>query len=277
VAGNTWARHGDADVDDLRYGANVFVAADTVIGPTFLSVGWAEGGRTAEWIRANDEFRRRILRQLEESGPLSSRDIPDSAAVPWASTGWTNDRNVTQMLQFLSSRGEIAVAGRRGRQRLWDLAERVYPPSDTLPWRDAEPLLQERRRRSLGVWLERGELRVHPEANDEPVPKRTTLLSPFDRLIHDRDRADALWGFFYRLEMYVPKAKRQYGYYVLPVLHGDKIVGRIDPVFDRKARVLTVNAVYPEDGVRFPQAALERALRSLGRWLGAEKISGPRR
>ena len=85
------------------------------------------------------------------------------------------------------------------------------------------------------------------------MPKRTTLLSPFDRLIHDRDRAEALWGFFYRLEMYVPKAKRQYGYYVLPVLHGDRIVGRIDPVFDRKSRVLTVNAVYPEDGVRFPK------------------------
>ena len=77
--------------------------------------------------------------------------------------------------------------------------------------------------------------------------------------------------------MYVPKAKREYGYYVLPILHGDRIVGRIDPVFDRKTRVLRVNAVYPEDGVRFPTAALERVLRSLGRWLGAEKISGLRR
>ena len=75
----------------------------------------------------------------------------------------------------------------------------------------------------------------------------------------------------------MPKAKREYGYYVLPILHGDRIVGRIDPVFDRKTRVLTVNAVYPEDGLRFPIAALERALRSLGRWLGAEKISGLRR
>jgi len=109
------------------------------------------------------------------------------------------------------------------------------------------------------------------------VPKRTTVLSPFDRLIHDRDRAEALWGFFYRLEMYVPKAKRQYGYYVLPVLHGDRIVGRIDPVFDRKSRVLTVNAVYTEDGVRFPQTGLQRALKSLAKFVGAEEISVLRR
>jgi len=141
-----------------------------------------------------------------------------------------------------------------------------------VPLRDAERLLGEKRKRSLGVWLERGELRVHPEADDEPVPTRTTLLSPFDRLIHDRDRVEALWGFFYRLEMYVPKDKRQYGYYVLPILHGDRIVGRVDPFFDRKSRVLRVNAVYPEDGVRFPKTGLQRVLKSLARFLDAEQV-----
>ena len=133
-----------------------------------------------------------------------------------------------------------ADRGRRARPRAAALgSRRARLAGDARPCRceRRERLLDEKRKRSLGVWLERGELRVHPEANDEPVPKRTTLLSPFDRLIHDRDRAEALWGFFYRLEMYVPKAKRQYGYYVLPVLHGDRIVGRIDPVFDRKSRV----------------------------------------
>ena len=83
------------------------------------SVGWP---RRLEWIKANDGFRRRVLDLLGTSGPLASRDIPDTSEVSWESTGWTNERNVTQLLEFLAYRGEVAVAGRRGRQRLWDLA-----------------------------------------------------------------------------------------------------------------------------------------------------------
>ncbi len=230
------------------------------------------------FMREQSSLRNYILRELERRGPLPSRELEhDSTRFHERTVWWGTRAQLVWMLELLALRGRIAVAGRDRGQRLWDLAGRVWPETETVPLRDAERLLDEKRKRSLGVWLERGELRVHPDANDEPVPTRTTLLSPFDRLIHDRNRAESLWGFFYRLEMYVPKAKREYGYYVLPVLHGDRIVGRIDPVFDRKTRVLTVNAVYPEDGVRFPKGALDRTLTSLGRWLGAEKISGPRR
>jgi uncharacterized protein YcaQ len=115
-----------------------------------------------------------------------------------------------------------------------------------------------------------GRWEVHPEADARPVPARTTFLSPFDRLVHDRDRAEALWGFRYRLEMYVPKAKREYGYYVLPILRGDRLIGRIDPVFDRKAGVLRVNAVYWEPGVK--PVSLETPLRRLAGFIGADTI-----
>jgi uncharacterized protein YcaQ len=94
---------------------------------------------------------------------------------------------------------------------------------------------------------------------------RTTFLSPFDRLVHDRDRAHALWDFFYRLEMYVPKAKRQFGYYVLPILRGDRVVGRIEPVHDRRQGRLHVVGTWWEGKPH----AIDRPLASLARWLGA--------
>ena len=226
-----------------------------------------------EFMREQSSLRNYVLRELERRGPLPSRELEHKSARAHERTTWWGTRaQLTWMLELLAYRGKIAVAGRDRGHRLWDLAERWWPDTETVPLREAKQLMAEKRKRALGVWLERGALRVHPEATDGPAPKRTTLLSPFDRLIHDRDRAEALWNFFYRIEIYVPKAKREYGYYVLPVLHGDRIVGRIDPTFDRKSRVLTVNKVYPEDGVRFPHTGLRRALNSLGRFLGAEQI-----
>ncbi|HEX9416130.1 MAG TPA: crosslink repair DNA glycosylase YcaQ family protein [Gaiellaceae bacterium] len=230
-----------------------------------------------DFMKEQASLRRYVLRELERRGPLPSRELEHRAARhPDRHVWWGTRAQLTWMLELLHRRGQITVAGRQNGQRLWDLAERWWPETETVPLREAEQRLAEKRRRALGVWLERGEWRAHPDAADGPVPTRTTLLSPFDRLIHDRDRAEALWGFFYRLEMYVPKAKREYGYYVLPILHGDRIVGRLDPAYDRRARRLVVKAIYPEDGVRFPARAVERAVRSLGRFLGAEEIVLPR-
>ena len=79
---------------------------------------------------------------------------------------------------------------------------------------------------------------------------RSTLLSPFDNLIHDRERTALLFGLDYRMEIYVPKAKRRYGYYAMPLLHGDRFVARVDPAVDRAAGRLVLNAVHAEDGVR---------------------------
>ena len=212
-----------------------------------------------------------MLGELERRGPLLSRELVDTSVRTWKSGGWYGSRNVTVMLELLEGRGAVAIVGRRGGHRLWDLAERWFPPVDPPPLDEAERVLAEKRWRALGVRLARdGSWEVHPEADDGPVPTRTTFLSPFDRLVHDRDRTESLWGFRYRLEMYVPKAKREYGYYVLPILRGDRLVGRIEPVFDRKAGVLRVNGVWWEPGVK--PVSLDRPLRSLARFLGAGSI-----
>jgi uncharacterized protein len=222
-----------------------------------------------EWIRdflrENARFRRHVLRELERNGPLLSRDLEHDLMPAGQGHRWWGDRQIRLMLDILAMRGEIAVAGRAGKQRVWDLGKRVFPQSEALPWREAERELERHRRRSLGVWRERGEWVAHPEVSDEPVPDRATLLSPFDRLVHDRDRAEALFGFHYRLEMYVPPAKREFGYYVLPLLVGDRIVGRAEPRFDRKTRNLELLGSWGNT------SRLGETLERLAQFLGAKE------
>jgi uncharacterized protein YcaQ len=215
-----------------------------------------------DYLRKNARFRRYLLAELERNGPLLSRDLEHDLMPPGDDHRWWGRRQSRLMFDILAARGEIAVAGRVGKLRLWDLGERVYGDGDVLPWREAERELERRRRRTLGVWLERGEWVAHPDASDEPVPDRAVLLSPFDRLIHDRQRAEALFGFYYRLEMYVPKAKREYGYYVLPLLVGDQVVGRAEPRFDGKTGTLELLGAWGDT------SRLEDALEPLGEWLG---------
>jgi uncharacterized protein len=232
-----------------------------------------------QFLEEQAGLRRYVLRELERRGPLLSRDLEHHAARADERYVWWGTRaQLTWMLELLHLRGRIAVVGRRQGQRLWDLAERWYPKTETVPLREAKRLLAEKRFRALGVKLEKGRLVVHPEAQDGRVGTRVTFLSPFDRLVHDRDRAEALWDFFYRLEMYVPKGKREYGYYVLPILRGDRIIGRIEPVFDRKSGVLRVEGAFAEPGA--PAAAgrgIAAAVERLAKWLGATEIRYSRR
>jgi uncharacterized protein YcaQ len=218
---------------------------------------WAQ-----DFLRTNASFRRYVLRELERRGPLLSRELEDRSREERRNHRWYGSRHVGLMLAVLHTRGELAVVGRRGLQRLWDLAERWYPETETVPLREAERLLDEQRFRSLGARYENGEWQAHPDVSDGPVPDRVTLLSPFDRLVHDRDRAEALFGFRYRLEMYVPPAKREYGYYVLPILVGDRLVGRVEPRFDRKTGTLAVLGAWGDT------SRLDEALASLGEFLG---------
>ncbi len=253
---------------------------------------------TRAWLRGNDRFRRDILDLLGDAGPLISRDIPDTVVVPWASTGWTNNRNVTQMLEVLMNRGEVAIARRVGRERLWDLAERVYPADVVVPSvEDAERVKNERRLASLGIARQKGrampmepihvgeagepavvegtagEWRVDPAAVGGDFEGRTALLSPFDRLVHDRVRAQELFGFEYTLEMYKPAAQRRWGYFALPVLHHDRLVGKVDAAADRKTSVLRVHAIHED--VTFTRTitkAVQAELEDLASWLGLGSV-----
>jgi uncharacterized protein len=264
---------------------------------------WPPWERTRVWLRQNDSFRRDILERLGASGPLASRDIPDTSVVPWKSTGWTHSRNVTQMLECLMMRGEVAIAGRAGRERLWDVAERVYLPDVRVPSvEEATRIKNERRLRSLGIARAKstvmplepidvgdagvpatvegvpGEWRVDAEQLDNDMKGRefggrTALLSPFDRLAYDRVRAQQLFDFEYTLEMYKPAAKRRWGYFALPVLHEDRLVGKVDATADRKRSVLEVHAIHED--VRFTRAmtkAVRAELESLASWLGLDVV-----
>ena len=219
--------------------------------------------RVAEYLRENASYRRYVLRELERRGPLLSREIEDHAGFRREAHRWWGDRKMALMLMILSDRGQVAVVGRRQGQRLWDLAERWYPEVEKISWPEAKKILEERRTRTQGVVLRRGRLLAHPAATDGPVPDRAALLSPFDRLVYDRDRAAALWGFRYRLEMYVPRAKREFGYYVLPLLVGDRVVGRAEPVYDAKTGTLRLLGAWGDT------SRLDEALRDLAAWLGA--------
>ncbi|WP_188941435.1 DNA glycosylase AlkZ-like family protein [Nakamurella endophytica] len=250
-----------------------------------------------DWVRANDGCRRDILRRLTADGPLTSRQLPDTCAVPWRSTGWTNDRNVTQLLEFMVSRGEVAVAGRAGRERLWDLAERVYPDDPVPDLDEARRLQNHRRLTALGIARSRGPecavepldvadageeavvdgvrgtWRVDPAQLGQPFTGRAALLSPFDRLLHDRKRMAELFGYEYALEMYKPVAARRWGYYALPVLYGDRLVGKLDAAADRRAGVLRIRAVHWDvDPAPELVAEVDREIEDLAGWLDLEPV-----
>ena len=264
------------------------------------ATGWREWhDDQREWVEANRGCRLDLLRRLREDGPQTARELPDTCELPWRSSGWTNRRNVVRLLDLMELRGEVAVVGRRGRDRVWDLAERVYLDDDVVPLAEALAERDRRRLRALGIARAtgtglpgeqatvgqageparvdgvRGTWRVDPHwlAAPSTFTGRTVLLSPLDRLVFDRARMADLFGFEYQLEMYKPAAARRWGYWALPVLHGDRLVGKVDAAADRRAGVLRVDAVHADEP--FPAAladAVRHELAELAGWLGLDLV-----
>jgi hypothetical protein len=121
----------------------------------------------------------------------------------------------------------------------------------------------------------KGTWRVDPALLAQPFSGRTALLSPFDRLVYDRKRAVELFGFEYKLEIYKPAAKRRWGYFALPILYGDRLVGKLDAAADRKAGILRVHAVHED--IPFTKqmtAAITQEIENLASWLHLNVLDG---
>ena len=307
-----WSRLGESyDHSDLRFAIeeerslvehSSYVRPMDDVGLVLATAGDRLHPSALEWLDANAGFRKDVVALLAAEGPLVAAEIPDTAQVPWQSSGWTNDKNVDRMLELLCRTGDVAISGRRGRLRTWDVPDRVYPPDLEVPsYDDAKALLDARRLTSLGIARPSsrvmgeeigaaglgepctiagvsGEWRIDPDALatiDEPFEPRTALLSPYDRLVYDRDRALELFDFEYVLEMYKPAAKRRWGYFALPILHGDRLVGKLDAKVDRKKGLLNVYAIH-EDFPWEPEIgdAVDAEIGDLAAWLGVEVVPG---
>ncbi|MFD2794123.1 DNA glycosylase AlkZ-like family protein [Promicromonospora vindobonensis] len=264
---------------------------------------WPQNETLRQWLADNAGFEREVLELIEAQGPVLAKDVPDTARVPytWGAEGWSSRRSVAEMLEALNMQGKLAIVGRKGRQRLWDLAERVYPLVEPIPLEQALRERVERRLAAEGIarrraqgragdgvyWVDlpgemvqvegvEGEWRVDPEllerAGDEFEP-RTALLSPFDAMAADRPRLLDLFDYEYLLEMYKPKGKRRWGYFALPILHGERFVGKLDAKADRTEGVLNVIAVHedlPFDGATMD--AVHAEIEQLASWLGLGRV-----
>ena len=245
------------------------------------------------YLEANRRFRDDVLRRLAADGPLPASDIADTSVVQRANeSGWYGSNQVPRMLELLMLLGEVAVSGRIGRQRVWDLAERVYPSDlPDIPVDEAEALLAERRLQAIGIARQRSswsgvgmagepatvegsdwKWRVDPDAvaalDDDPGG-RAAILSPYDRMLFDRPRLAQLFDFAYVLEQFKPAAQRVYGYFTHPILVGDRFVGLLDAALDKKKEHLVVGAVHeliPFDDDERKMVGAE--LRERGEWLG---------
>jgi uncharacterized protein YcaQ len=272
--------------------------------------------RAAKFLALNPRLRRSVLARLRREGPLPLIAFEERARVSWTSGAWNDERNVTAMLAILQRRGEVVVAGRNRGRKLWALADGWLPQTVPLSGPALEREATLRALRAMGVatlrqlrshyaftgYVTQGALdalvregaAVQVEIADATwkgahyapadVPPgdewedRTTLLSPFDNLIIDRDRAEQLYGYRYRIEIYTPLHLRKLGYWAMPILHGDRIVGSVDPRFDRARGELVVNKVVLVPGApRNVMVHVKGAVQELAAFVGAATVRWPRR
>ena len=276
-------------------------------------------GALAKFMEEHAEYAGRVLEHIRSRGPVVAGDIDEPDGTRGRGGGWWGWTRAKATLEGHFARGTVAIAERRaaGFARVYDLAERVVPDEHhtrTMSREEAQRELIRLAARATGVataadladyyrmaprearqrvaeLASAGELRpVRVEGWRDPayltagarVPRAigaSALLSPFDPVVWYRPRAERLFDFDYRIEIYVPREKRKYGYYVFPYLLGDRIVGRVDLKADRAAGCLRVLGSYIEGHADVDTVAgpLASELRTMARWLGLDDVSVARR
>ncbi len=257
------------------------------------------------------ELIRDVLEEVRATGPVAASAVMEHER-PKRTGPWWDWSDVKRAMEWLFWSGQVTSARRRGFERLYDLPERVLPPdvlaAPTPPVEEAQRELLRVAARSLGVGTESdlrdyfrlpaaeakrrvaelgeaGELweaevegwrqpgLVHPDARFPRRVDACALVGPFDSLIWERPRVERVFGFRYRIEIYVPAPKRVHGYYVLPFLLGDRLVARVDLKADRQGGALRVQAAHAEpDAPPETAAELRGQLEAMAAWLGLERI-----
>ncbi|MCK0196237.1 winged helix-turn-helix domain-containing protein [Ancylobacter sp. 6x-1] len=267
-------------------------------------------GGLARFAREQADYIEAVREEIRTRGPLGAGELSDGSKGEGGWWGWSAGK---QALEFLFWAGEVTTAQRRGFERVYDLTERVLPAevlaAPTVPAEEAQRQLVMVAARALGVATEpclRDYFRLDPTESKarvaelvedgrllpvavegwsrpayldpaQKIPRRIgarALLSPFDSLIFERRRTQELFGFHYRLAFYTPADKRSHGYYVMPLLLGDRLVARIDVKAERATGVLSVPAAHIEDGVAAGEVVepLAEELRLLAFWLGLPSV-----
>jgi hypothetical protein len=268
-------------------------------------------GNLKRLYQEHGDFIEAVAKEIEQRGPISAGELETGGKAKGGWWGWSDGKRA---LEWLFWTGRVSTATRRGFMRLYDLTERVLPreivEAPTPEPADAQRELVRRAARSLGVATE-GDLRdyyrmgvdetrariaelveagelvpaevqgwdrpafLQPEAARPRKIVAHTLLSPFDPVVWRRERAERLFGFRYRIEIYTPAHKREHGYYVLPFLQGEAITARVDLKAERKAGALVVKSAHAQPGHGLDEIAgpLRAELQRMAGWLGLERVT----
>lgn len=249
--------------------------------------------QSAGWLAANTRFRADVLAALRAEGPLLASQIADTSEVAHTSeSGWYGSNQVPRMLELLSYTGEVAIVGREGRLRRWDIAERAFPADmPVLDYDEAGRILDARRLQAAGLakrtspWTPVGDAgeeatvegsswkwRVDPvavAALADDAGGRVAILNPYDGMLFDRPRLKELFEFDFVLEQFKPKSQRVFGYFAHPILAGDRFIGLLDAQLDKKKETLEVAAIHELVGFDAEERDMVRAeIRDLAEWLG---------